>query len=84
MKFDIAKLDSQFEVIQESMKQEKVYLADKQDGVLSPNVNKSLDGIEQSMFPGEKQMMKAIRLSYLQAFIQAVLLMLVFDQRLSF
>ena len=29
MKFDIAKLDSQFEVIQESMKQEKVYLADK-------------------------------------------------------
>ena len=60
VKCDIIKLDSNGNVIQESMKQERVYLADETGWGVQSKRNKSLDAIEQSMFTWEKQ----IRLSW--------------------
>ena len=60
VKCDIVKLESSSGVMHESMKQERVYLADKKRMGCSVQTYKSLDAMEQRMFIWEKQMMKAI------------------------
>ena len=70
VKCDIVKLESSSGVMHESMKQERVYLADKKRMGCSVQTYKSLDAMEQRMFIWEKQMMKAIWLLLNQAKLQ--------------